>query len=467
MRKQLLLVLTLVLTGAIASAATPPPHPYRLDRGSGELRAIARAISAARIHADILQLVSFGTRSSFSSYRGRNGRGVGAARKWIAAQFRRDAAADAGRLQVRLLRFTVPRGRGMPRATRMVDVEAFLPGTDPRDHRIFVVGGHYDSRATDLYNGTIGAPGANDDGSGTAVVLECARVLSRYRFPASIAFIAFEGEEEGLFGSRYAARTARAHGLDIAAMLDNDIVGGDNTPGRANHDRLRVFSQGVPGRLTRRQLRLLAWLGGENDSPSREVARYAAALATGYLPGFHVVLEFRQDRYLRGGDQMSYNAAGYPAVRFSDYYENYHHQHQTVRKVHGVQYGDLARYTTPAYNANAARVNALTVAALASAPPPPTAVHYAPKLESGTTLSWRASPGAASYRVWLRPTAAPQWTEAVTVHGTEAHLRQSKDNYFIAVSAVGANGMASLPALPTLVFRRPARKPKHAAGGSR
>lgn len=462
-RSLALFVPCLLIACGTAWAAVPGPQPYRLDRGNRELRAIARTVSAARVHADIAHLVSFGTRSSFSSYSGAGGHGVGAARQWIAAQFRRDAAADGGRLQVRILRFTAPPGRGIPRATPMADVEAYLPGTDPRDPRVFVVGGHYDSRATDLFDGHTAAPGANDDGSGTAVVLECARVLSRYRFRASIAFIAFEGEEEGLYGSRYAAAYARAHRWDVAAMLNNDIVGGDNTPGRANHDRLRVFSQGVPPRLTPRQLRLLSWLGGANDSPSREVARYAAALAAGYLPDFRVVLEFRQDRYLRGGDHISYNAAGYPAVRFTDYYENYDHQHQTVRRVDGVQYGDLIRFTTPAFAAQAARVNALTLAALALAPPAPGWVHFAPKLESGTTLAWQAVRGAASYRVWLRPTAAPQWTESLAVSGTALHLRQSKDNYFIAVAAVGADGLASLPALPTLARRRPAAKPRAAA----
>lgn len=462
-------IATLALPLALATAvAASQPSVYRLDRGHGpenaRLRAIAGAVSAAHIRADIAKLVSFKTRSSFSSFSGAGGQGVGAARQWIAAQFRQDAAADGGRLQVRILRFIAPQGRTIPRPTPMADVEAFLPGTDPRDHRIFVVGGHYDSRATNLLDGRIAAPGANDDGSGAAVVLECARVLSRYRFPASIAFITFEGEEEGLFGSRYAAQQASARHLDIAAMLNNDIVGGDNTPGRVNRDRLRVFSQGVPPTLSRRQLRLLSWLGGANDSPSREVARYAAALAASYLPGFHVVLEYRQDRYLRGGDQNSYDAAGYPAVRFTDYYENYHHQHQTVRVVHGVQYGDLPQFTSPAYTANVARVNALTLAALASAPPPPAAVHFDPKLESGTTMHWTAVPGAVSYQIWLRPTAAPQWTQAIRVRGTTAHLRQSKDNYFIGVAAVGANGLASLPALPTMTFPPRAKKSSAHAG---
>lgn len=450
----LVAILAIVLVAGAAAAPTPRLAPYRLDPGNAQLQAIARAVSAARIRADIAKLVSFGTRSSFSSYSGAGGQGVGAARQWIAAQFRRDAAGDGGRLQVRILRFTAPPGRTIPQPTPMADVEAYLPGANPQDHRIFIVGGHYDSRATNLFDGHIAAPGANDDGSGTAVVLECARVLSRYRFPASIVFLAFEGEEEGLFGSRYAAQLARQNHWDIAAMLNNDIVGGDNTPGRANHDRLRVFSQGVPPDLTARQLRRLSALGGANDSPSREVARYASALAASYLPGFRVVLEYRQDRYLRGGDHIPFNRAGYPAVRFTDYYENYHHQHQTVRMVNGVQFGDLPQFTTPAYAANAARVNALTLAALASAPPPPAQAHYQPRLESGTTLRWEPVPGAVSYRIWLRPTAAPQWTESVAVTGLRAHLRQSKDNYFMGISAVGANGLASLPALPTMAFRR-------------
>ncbi|MGH9541052.1 MAG: M20/M25/M40 family metallo-hydrolase [Terriglobales bacterium] len=446
--------LWLVALFAAAAPAAQAPTPA-LDGGNPTLRAIARVVSAARIRADIQRLVAFGTRSSLSDPSGANGRGVGAARDWIAAQFRADSVAAGGRLQVRLDSFTVPAGPRVPQAVTMTDVVAILPGADPNDHRIFVVGGHYDSRATNILDGRIDAPGANDDGSGTSVVLECARVLSRYRFPASIEFIAFEGEEQGLDGSKHAAEEAQKAGQRIVAMLNNDIVGGDNTPGRANRDRLRVFSEGVPATADATTLRRLAAVGGEVDSPSREIARYASALASAYLPGFSVVLEYRRDRYLRGGDHISFNLAGYPAVRFTDYHENYHHQHQTVRVENGVQFGDLPRFTTPAYTANVARVNALALAALALAPAAPEHVYFLPRLETGTSLRWAPVAGAVAYRILLRPTAAPQWTVRRTVQGTQAHLDESKDNYFMAVAAVGPHGLESPPTLPSLPpFRR-------------
>lgn len=447
---------TFALTVGLASAQS-------LDSGNAELRAIARGISAAHIRADIHHLVGFGTRSSLSDPSGADGRGVGAARDWIAAQFRADSRADGGRLQVRLDSFTQPPGPRVPQATTMTDVIAVLPGTDPNDHRIFVVGGHYDSRASNILDPTVAAPGANDDGSGTSVVLECARVLSQYRFPATIEFIAFEGEEQGLDGSRHAAQEAKQAGQEIVAMLNNDIVGGDNTPGHANTGRLRVFSEGVSPAIDAAGLRRLAATGGEDDSPSREIARFASALAASYLPDFHVVLEYRRDRYLRGGDHISFNDAGYPAVRFTDFFENYNHQHQTVRVVNGVQYGDLPQYTTPSYTANVARVNALALAALAMAPPAPAHAYFLPRLETGTSLRWDAVTGAVAYRILLRPTAAPQWTERRTVHGTQAHLDESKDNYFIGIAAVGAGGLESPPTLPSLppFRRRPAAPAAH------
>lgn len=453
-------LLSLLALAACAVAQTPgpgrPAAPARgLDAGNGTLRSIAAEVSTARIRADIQHLVAFGTRNSLSDASGAQGRGVGAARDWIAAQFRADSAADGGRLQVRLDSFTLAAGGRVPTPVTMTNVVAVLPGTDPGDHRVFIVGGHYDSRASNVLDPAVDAPGANDDGSGTSVVLECARVLSRYRFPASLEFIAFEGEEQGLDGSQHAAREARQAASDVVAMLNNDIVGGDRTPGHANRRVLRVFSEGVPPQLDAAALRRLAAVGGEVDSPSREVARYAAALAASYLPGFQVALEYRRDRYLRGGDHISFNQAGYAAVRFTDFFENYNHQHQTVRVANGVEFGDLQKFTTPGYTANVARLNALTLAALAQAPPAPESAHFAPRLETGTTLTWAAAPGAASYRVLLRPTAAPQWTERRVVHGTQVHLDESKDSYFMAVAAVSANGMESLPALPTLAPRPP------------
>ena len=356
-------------------------------------------------------------------------------------------------MEVRLDSFLQPASKRIPHPITLTNVVAILHGADPNDHRVFIVGGHYDSIPSypkDVLNGAIDAPGANDDGSGTSVVLACAKALSPHRFPATIIFIAFEAEEQGLFGSAHYAAEAKKQGMDVVAMLDNDIVGGDNTPGRANRDRVRIFSQGISPTLTPRQLQVLAAVGGENDSPSRELARYAHEIAAQSLTGFQAVLEFRQDRYLRGGDQMSFNHQGYTAVRFTDFYENYHHQHQTVRVENGIQYGDLPRFTTPAFTAQVARINALTLATMASSPAAPQHLYYAPKLEPGTTLTWDPVPGAVAYRVLLRPTSAATWTQRLQVKGTTIHLFQSKDNYMMGVVAVNKQGIESLPTIPTL-----------------
>lgn len=424
----------------------PAPH-------NTEIKVIARSITTAEIRADIHALVGFGTRSSLSEGIESKTRGAAAARAWIQQQFEQDARQSGGRMQVKLDSFPQPATARIPHPLTLTNVVAILPGADPNDHRVFIVGGHYDSIPSypkDVLSPTLDAPGANDDASGTSVVLACAHALSRFRFPATIIFIAFEAEEQGLFGSRHYAEEAKQQGMDVAAMFNNDIVGGDNTPGRVNRDRVRILSQGVPPSLTPQQLRLLAAVGGENDSPSREVARYAAEIAAHHLSGFQAVLEYRADRYLRGGDHLSFNDQGYPAIRFTDYYENDHHQHQTVRIENGIQYGDLEKFTNPAYTARVARINALTLAALASSPALPQHVYFAPKLESGTSLTWDAVPGAVAYRVLLRPTAAANWTQQIEVHTTHAHLRQSKDNFIMGVVAVNQEGIESLPALPTL-----------------
>lgn len=457
MRRSLLCFLTVFLGLLPLGAQSAPGGTLVQTSGpaihSAEFTQITRAITTAELKTSIDTLAAFGTRNTVSEGMVSKTRGVAAARAWIQAQFEADARQSGGRMEVKLDPFQQPASRRIPHVMTLTNVVAILHGTDPNDHRVFIVGGHYDSIPSfpkDILNPAIGAPGANDDGSGTSVVLACAKALSPHRFPATIIFIAFEAEEQGLFGSAHYAAEAKKQGMDVVAMLDNDIVGGDNTPGRVNRDRVRVFSQGISPALTPRQLQVLAAVGGENDSPSRELARYAHEIAAQSLTGFQAVLEFRQDRYLRGGDQMSFNHEGYTAVRFTDFYENYHHQHQTVRVQNGIQYGDLPRFTSPAFTAQVARINALTLATMASSPAAPQHVYYAPKLEPGTTLTWDPVPGAVAYRVLLRPTAAPTWTRRLQVRGTSIHLPQSKDNYMMGVVAVNKQGIESLPATPTL-----------------
>jgi hypothetical protein len=321
-----------------------------------------------------------------------------------------------------------------------------------------LVTGHYDSRNSDTFNGTDPAPGANDDGSGTAVSLECARVLSKYKFPVTIIFLTVAGEEQGLNGSKHFAQMAKQQGWKIEAVLNNDIVGGDRNP-RQDAAVVRVFSEGIPAAASEAEIRRLRMLGGESDSPSRELARYVADVGRIYQPGVNALLIFRLDRFLRGGDHYSFNQQGFAAVRFTEFSEDFNHQHQDVRTENGVEYGDLPKFVDFDYVAHVARLNAATLASLASAPAPPTNVKMLTKnLENDTTLTWDASPGATAYEVVWRATSAPDWEHvqvAATLNTmeppaiiTRATLKVSKDNEIFAVRALDAAGHRSLPVVP-------------------
>ncbi len=300
------------------------------------------------------------------------------------------------------------------------------------------------------------APGANDDGSGTAVSLEAARVLSKHKFPATIIFLTVAGEEQGLDGSSHFAKMAKAQGWNIEAALNNDIVGGDKTPGDTlqNPHVVRVFSEGIPTTADEKQLKQIRALGGENDGPSRQLARYIDAVSPEYLPAkvFHPMLVSRHDRYLRGGDHFSFNEQGYAAVRFTEFRENFNHQHQNVRTENGVEYGDLPKFVDYDYVANVARLNVATLASLASAPAPPANVRLLTKgLQNDSTLEWDPSPGglAAGYEVLWRDTTAPNWEHAQLVtSGTKATVPVSKDNVIFAVRAIDAKGHRSLAVTP-------------------
>jgi Zn-dependent M28 family amino/carboxypeptidase len=314
-----------------------------------------------------------------------------------------------------------------------------------------LVTGHYDSRNSDMQDIKGDAPGANDDGSGTAVSLECARVLSKLKFPATIIFLTVAGEEQGLNGSHHLAKMAKDEGWELEAVLNNDIVGGDKSA-EQDHSVVRVFSEGVPVAATEQDIRRIRGLGGENDSSSREVARYIADVGRTYDAGVKPMLVFRLDRYLRGGDHYSFNQQGFAAVRLTEFREDFHHQHQNVRTENGVQYGDLTKFVDYEYVAHVARLNAATLASLAAAPAPPANVHLLTKdLENDSTLTWEASPGglATSYEVVWRATIGPEWEHAQNVgNTTRATMKLSKDNVIFAVRAVDGAGHRSLAVVP-------------------
>src|SRR3989441_11535879 len=378
-----------------------------------QIAAALKQISAEKIRANIDKLVSFQTRSTLSAQDQASiaaGRGIGAAREWIKTEFELYSRDCNGCLEVKTDSFTEGPADRIPAPTIITNVYAALKGTDPENaKRIVLVTGHYDSRNSDTLDTTGVAPGANDDGSGTAVSLECARVLSKLKFPATIIFLTVAGEEQGLNGSHHFAQMAKSEGWSIEATLNNDIVGGDRNS-QQDPSVVRVFSEGVPSAATDTELKLIRNLGGESDSQSRQIARYVGEVGRTYEVGLKPMLVFRLDRYLRGGDHFSFNQQGYPAVRFTEYREDYHHQHQNVRTANGIEYGDVPKFVNFDYVANVARLNAATLASLASAPAPPTKVRLQTKeLENSSTITWDASPGSPSYEVLWRGTTSPQW----------------------------------------------------------
>ena len=410
-------------------------------------------VSADHIRANIEKLVGFRTRLTLSAQDPASiaeGKGIGAAREWIKSEFERYSKDCGGCLEVKTDSFTEAPADRIPQPTQITNVYAVLKGTDPeRAKQIVLVTGHYDSRNSDTLDAAGVAPGANDDGSGTAVSLECARVLSKLKFPATIIFLTVAGEEQGLNGSKHVAQMAKQEGWNIAAVLNNDIVGGDKNP-QQDASVVRVFSEGVPVAATEAQLKQIRGLGGESDSISREVARYVSEVSRTYSTDVKPLLIFRLDRYLRGGDHYSFNQQGYAAVRFTEYREDFNHQHQNVRTENGIEYGDLPKFVNFDYVAGVARLNAATLASLASAPLAPQNVRVLTKeLINDSTLTWQASAGAAGYEVLWRATSSPNWEHAQDARDTtRITLPQSKDNVIFAVRAYDKEGHRSLPAVP-------------------
>jgi Zn-dependent M28 family amino/carboxypeptidase len=447
------LILVSCPTAGLAQQSATPANAVDPGIVDPHISEAIRQVSAQRIQQTIEKLVSFGNRSTISPQDEETvkaGKGVGAARDWIKSEFERDSKDCGGCLEVKIDAFIEQPQDRIKTPTQITNVYAVLRGSDPaRANRIVLVTGHYDSRNSDTFNGTDPAPGANDDGSGTAVSLECARVLSKYKFPATIIFLTVAGEEQGLNGSKHFAQMAKQQGWKIEAALNNDIVGGDRNPGQ-DPSVVRVFSEGIPNAATDAEIKRLRSLGGESDSPSRDLARYVAEVGRTYDAGVKPLLIFRLDRFLRGGDHLSFNQQGFAAVRFTEFSEDFHHQHQNVRAENGIEYGDLPKYVNYDFVAHVASLNAATLASLASAPAPPTNVKILTKqLENDTALTWDPSAGASGYEVVWRATSAPDWEHAQTVSsGTRAILQISKDNVIFAVRAVDAAGHRSLPVVP-------------------
>jgi hypothetical protein len=456
LRRHAVTPLMLVIGLAIALISALPAGAQQaasMQTADARIAAALKDISSARVQASIEKLVSFGTRSTLSAQDPAAisaGRGIGAAREWIRSEFARYAKDCGGCLEVKTDAFIEEPADRIPNATQITNVYAVLKGSDTEAaKRIFLVTGHYDSRNSDTLDANGDAPGANDDGSGTAVSLECARVLSKLKFRATIIFLAVAGEEQGLNGSKHFAQMAKREGWDIEAALNNDIVGGSKG-GEQDAGIVRVFSEGVPVAANDEQLRQIRALGGESDSSSRELARYIAETGAVYDAGVKPLLIFRLDRFLRGGDHYSFNQQGFAAVRFTEYREDFTRQHQNVRSQGGIEYGDLPKFVDFEYVARVARLNAATLASLASAPPAPAHVRLlTATVENDSTLKWEPSQGASAYEIVWRATSSPEWEHARNIGSvTTATLAVSKDNVIFAVRAIDNEGHRSLPVVP-------------------
>jgi hypothetical protein len=418
------------------------------------IKQITEAVSARQLEAKVRKLVSFETRHSLSSTTDKK-KGIGAARNWAQAEMEKYAAASGGRMTVTQDKYLVKAdGRRIPKDVEMANVMATLKGTDPNDDRVLVVSGHIDSRNTDVMDAKGKAPGANDDGSGTAAVLELARVMAPHSFPCTILFVAVQGEEQGLYGAQHLARRAKAENWNLIAMLNNDMIGNsysDETHLR-NNTQVRIFSEGVPALETEEMARLRKSIGGENDSRSRQLARYMKEAGERYVPQLEVVLNYRTDRFLRGGDHLPFSQAGFTAVRVCEMNENYRYQHQNVRQENGVHYGDFPEHVDYEYLRKNTALNAATLANLAWAPYPPENVGVVTSnLTNKTELKWEAPKKGekpAGYYILMRETSMPMWQKKILVTDTQAVLPYSKDNYFFAVQAVDAEGHESLPVVP-------------------
>jgi len=445
--KTALPILLLLGAGAHAAPLTDATLPAR----QADVDTIVREISPQRIHAYVEKLVSFGTRHTMSDTAS-DTRGIGAARRWIKAELER---CGAGKLEVQFQSHVHPVANRITRPTEIVNVVATLPGTQPASKdRYYVVSGHYDSRVTDVMNATADAPGANDDASGTAAVIEMACVMSRHKFDASLVFMTVAAEEQGLYGSGDYAAKAKAAGMNIAGMLNNDIIGSSHDEnGKLDNAEVRLFAEGVPPvKETTPALRTLLQTGGENDSITRQLARHVKETGERYVPNFRVNIVYRRDRYLRGGDHSPFLDAGYAAVRFTEPHEDFNHQHQDLRTENGRKIGDLVEYVDPEYVAQVARVNAAALASLALAPAAPQDVKVkTANLDNGTDLVWKANaePDLAGYRIVWRDTTAPLWQGSKFVGNvTTYRLDLSKDNLLFGVQAVDKDGNVSPATYP-------------------
>jgi len=418
-----------------------------------EIRKMISEVKSENLEATVKKLVSFGTRHTLSDTKSAT-RGIGAAQRWVKSEFDNYALASNGRMTSEIDFFTIKAdGKRIKNDSQLGNVMATLKGTDVTDDRVIIISGHLDSRATDVLDAIIDAPGANDDGSGVAAMMELARIMSKREFTFTIVFVAVVGEEQGLYGAKYLADKAKEQQWNVIAMINNDMIGNSLSSGTQLRDnrQVRVFSETIPYLETEAEAKIRKSTNRDNDSPSRQLARYIKTVTNQYVEQLDIKLVYRNDRFLRGGDHTPFSQNGFTAIRFCEMNENYDQQHQTVRKEKNIQYGDLPEFMDFEYMKKVTCSNLATLSNLAWSPKAPKNVGIEVKdLTNFSTLVWDKPEGKPvyGYTVLIRETSSPIWEKAIFVKNTKAEIPYSKDNYFFAVQSVDELGHASLPVFP-------------------
>jgi hypothetical protein len=418
-----------------------------------QIEKMVKDVSADSLKSYITKLVNFGTRNTLSTQTNPQ-RGIGAARQWVLGRFNEFARQSGGRLTAFIDTTTLQKdGRRVDTTLLLGNVVATLKGVDPNDDRIFIISGHLDNMRSNVMDRVGDAPGADDDGSGTAAVMECARVMSKYSFPATIIFVAVSGEEQGLLGSTYMAEKAKKENWNIEGVLNNDIMGSNNSSETniIDNTKVRVFSEAFEVTDTGKAALNIRNLGLENDGKARQLARYVKEIGERYVDNLQVVMIYRNDRFLRGGDHLPYVQRGYAAVRITEMDENYYHQHQDVRVENGVQYGDLVDYVDFEYLKKNTCMNLCNLANLAKSPSMPQEVRMeVRRLTNYTNLTWKApkTGKVKGYYVLMRETTSAVWQKKFLTTDLKMDLPFSKDNYFFAVQSISEDGNEGLPVVP-------------------
>jgi Zn-dependent M28 family amino/carboxypeptidase len=418
-----------------------------------EIKKMVAEVKAENLESTVRKLVSFGTRHTLSDTKS-DTRGIGAAQRWVKSEFDKYALESGGRLSSTIDYFTIKAdGRRIAKDSELGNVMATLTGTDPTDDRVLIISGHLDSRVSDVMDAKSDAPGANDDASGVAAMMELSRIMSKREFPFTLIFVAVTGEEQGLYGSRHLADIAKAANWNVVAMLNNDIIGNSLSSGTKLRDNtiVRVFSEAIPYLETESEAKMRRATNRENDSPSRQLARYIKTVTNQYVDQLDIALVYRNDRFLRGGDHTPFSQNGFTAVRFCERNENYDQQHQDLRTENNIKYGDLPEFMDFEYLRKVSCSNLATFSSLAWSPKAPLSVGIdATGLSNSSTLVWEAPEGKKvhGYQILIRETASSHWEKTIFVQDTKAEIPYSKDNYFFAVQTVDELGHSSLPIFP-------------------